>query len=175
MDQLKETSVPPSASPSERSSEPCTPPSEKSCEPPHRRSQDVRETLAPTAEPCGAQPSEANHETKSDTKKNKKKESNATYYKKIREKLKQADAPSTLASPSEPDPAPTPAPTVRAKPKTKAKAQHKEERSEPYATHSERSEEPPAVSPRTRMIEAYREARLADQERKRLRYKSWFQ
>ena len=30
-------------------------------------------------------------------------------------------------------------------------------------------------SPRTRMIEAYREARLQDQERKQQRYASWFQ
>jgi hypothetical protein len=147
--QLKETSIPP-ASPSEKSSEPCTPPSE--------HPQDV----AP-------QPSEANHETKSDTKKNKKKESNATYYKKIRERLAQADV-STL----EPEPATPSTPPVKPpkppKPRAKKAKPKQEESSEP--------EEPiqltPPASPRTRMIEAYREARLADQERKRLRYKSWF-
>ena len=158
--QLKETSISP-ASPSERSSEPCTPPSE--------HPQDV----AP-------QPSEANHETKSDTKKNKKKESNATYYKKNKERLAQADA-STL----EPDPAPTPAkppakaPKARAKPKAKPKQEERSESEEPLAPqslrHSAQRLRTPPASPRTRMIEAYREARLADQERKRLRYKSWFQ
>ena len=147
---------------------------------PSEGSEDAQETLVP-ADPSEATPAPIEqrslrgaHET-TDTKKIKKKESNEKYYKKIREKLKQADV-STPASPPEPEPA-TPLATPPAKPpakppKTRAK------KAKPKQEESSDSEEPlqrtPPASPRTRMIEAYREARLADQERKRLRYKSWF-
>ena len=134
-------------------------PSEGSSESPHSTSEDVQETLVP-AEPSEATPTAA-HETTSDTKKIKKKESNEKYYKKIREKLKQADVSTLEPEPATP-PKPSKAPKTRAKPKAKPKQESSD--SEPRT--------PP--SPRTRMIQAYREARLADQERKRLRYKSFF-
>jgi hypothetical protein len=144
-----------------------TSPSEGSSEPPHSTSEDAQETLVP-AEPSEATPTapieQGAHET-TDTKKIKKKESNATYYKKIRERPKQADV-STL----EPEPVTPPKPPKVPKARAKPKAAKQSSESEPL----QRLRTPP-VSPRTRMIEAYREARLADQERKRLRYKSWFQ
>jgi len=125
-------------------------------------SEDAQETLVP-AEPSEATPmapiEQGAHET-TDTKKIKKKESNATYYKKIREKLKQADVSTLEPEPTTP-PKPPKVPKARAKPKAAKQSSESEPRT-------------PPASPRTRMIEAYREARLADQERKRLRYKSWF-
>ena len=139
---------------------------------PSEGSEDAQETLVP-ADPSEATPApieqrslQGAHET-TDTKKIKKKESNEKYYKKIRERLKQADVSTLEPEPATPAKPPAKPPKVRAKPKAKPKQESSE------------SEEPlqrtPPASPRTRMIEAYREARLADQERKRLRYKSWFQ
>ena len=117
--------------------------------------------------PAPSQPSED-----PDVKKSKKKASNATYYKKIREKLKQADESPEISSERSSEP----------KPKTKAKPKQTENSESPKTTPRKKRRVTPPVSPkavspaspRTRMIEAYREARLADQERKRLRYKSWF-
>ena len=82
-------------------------------------------------------------------KKVKKKEANKDYYVKTREKLGRVEeeAPSTPPAP-------------------KAKRQAKE--ASPVVEYV-------PSSPRTRMIEAYREARLLDQERKQQRYTAWFQ
>ena len=82
-------------------------------------------------------------------KKTKKKEANKNYYVKTREKLGRVE---------EEAPSPPPAP--------KAKRQAKE--ASPVVEYV-------PSSPRTRMIEAYREARLVDQERKQQRYAAWFQ
>ena len=103
-----------------------------------------------------------------DVKRDKKKESNASYYKKIREKLKKADEPDEA-----PQEAQTPKPKVKARPKPKAKAKATE-LPEKVKESRQRTPSPP-TTPRTRMVQAYREARLADQERKRHRYKSWFE
>ena len=96
-------------------------------------------------------------------KKLKKKEANTRYYQKVRSQLKQAAEP----SPREEDP------PKKAKPKKVAKSSPDD--SPKIARTKSRFPPEPPESPRTRMIQAYREARLADQERKQARYRAWFE
>ena len=105
-------------------------------------------------------------------KKVRKAASNKSYYEGIRQKIKQVDKPPPEPSPPKKKRPPSPEPSP---PKRKAKPKPaKPEPSPPKRkTRPKPAYEP--SSPRSKLVAAYREARLYQQEQKIQRYRSWFE
>ena len=123
-------------------------------------------------------------------KKVRKAASNKSYYEGIRQKIKQADKPaSPEPSPpkkKQPPPSPEPSPPKRkAKPRPakpepsppKRKAKPRPAKPEPSPPKRKARPKPAysPSSPRSKLVAAYREARLHQQEQKIQRYRSWFE
>ena len=110
----------------------------------------------------------------SDERKERKKAANKSYYEGIREKLKQAkeSPPKPVKSKKKPSPIQESPPK---KPKTRKKRVTPE--SPPKKVKPKRKPEPEyePTSPRSKLVAAYREARLHQQEQKIQRYRSWFE
>ena len=110
-------------------------------------------------------------------KKVRKAASNKSYYEGIRQKIKQVDKPPPEPSPPKKKRPPSPEPSP---PKRKAKAKPRPAKpASPEPSPPKRKARPkPAYepsSPRSKLVAAYREARLHQQEQKIQRYRSWFE